>query len=54
MLHFFINTGIYDTAYYWNELHKCLRVYCELKRECPELGHTEYRWRISYQEQTEF
>lgn len=37
MLHFFINTGIYDTAYYWNELHKCLRVYCELKRECPEL-----------------
>ena len=38
MLHFFINTGIYDTAYYWNELHKCLRVYCELKRECPELN----------------
>lgn len=37
MLHFFINTGIYDTAYYWNELHKCLRVYCELKKECPEL-----------------
>lgn len=37
MLHFFINTGIYDTAYYWNELHKCLRVYCELKHECPEL-----------------
>jgi arginine decarboxylase len=37
MLHFFINTGIYDTAYYWNELHKCLKVYVELKRECPEL-----------------
>ncbi|MCB0735798.1 MAG: arginine decarboxylase [Flavobacteriales bacterium] len=37
MLHFFINTGITDTAYYWNELHKCLRVYCELKRECPDL-----------------
>ncbi len=37
MLHFFINTGIYDTAYYWNELHKCLRVYCELKKECPDL-----------------
>ncbi|MBI1306911.1 MAG: arginine decarboxylase [Bacteroidetes bacterium] len=37
MLHFFINTGITDTAYYWNELHKCLRVYCELKKECPEL-----------------
>lgn len=37
MLHFFINTGIRDTAYYWNELSKCLKVYCELKKECPEL-----------------
>ncbi len=37
MLHFFINTGIRDTAYYWNELLKCLRVYIKLKKECPEL-----------------
>jgi arginine decarboxylase len=37
MLHFFINTGINDTAYYWNELHKCLKVYCQLKKECPTL-----------------
>ncbi|TSA30253.1 MAG: arginine decarboxylase [Bacteroidetes bacterium] len=37
MLHFFINTGIKDTAYYWNELHKSVNVYCELKKECPEL-----------------
>ena len=37
MLHFFINTGIRDTAYYWNELHKCLKVYVQLKRICPEL-----------------
>ena len=37
MLHFFINTGIKDTAYYWNELTKCLSVYCELKKICPEL-----------------
>jgi len=37
MLHFFINTGIKDTAYYWNELSKCLNVYCELKKICPEL-----------------
>ena len=35
MLHFFINTGIRDTAYYWNELLKCLRVYIDLKRVCP-------------------
>lgn len=37
MLHFFINTGIRDTAYYWNELHKCLKVYVQLKQICPEL-----------------
>ena len=37
MLHFFINTGIKDTAYYWNELTKSVRVYCELKKICPEL-----------------
>ncbi|MDP5077091.1 MAG: arginine decarboxylase [Nonlabens sp.] len=37
MLHFFINTGIRDNAYYWNELHKCLRVYVQLKKLCPTL-----------------
>jgi len=30
-------TGISDNAYYWNELHKCLKVYCDLKKVCPEL-----------------
>lgn len=39
MLHFFINTGIKDTAYYWNELTKVLRIYCELKKVCPELEY---------------
>ena len=37
MLHFFINTGIHDTAYYWNELTKCVNLYCDLKKRCPEL-----------------
>ena len=37
MLHFFINTGIRDTAYYWNELNKCLKVYTRLKKICPSL-----------------
>lgn len=37
MLHFFINTGIRDTAYYWSELQKCVSVYCELKKVCPTL-----------------
>jgi len=37
MLHFFINTGIKDTAYYWNELNKAVNLYCELKKLCPQL-----------------
>ncbi len=37
MLHFFINTGIKDSAYYWNELTKSVNVYCELKKVCPEV-----------------
>ena len=38
MLHFFINSGIRDTVYYWSELSKCLQVYCDLKKICPELS----------------
>jgi arginine decarboxylase len=38
MLHFFINTGIRDNAYYWNELIKCLKVYTNLKKICPTLN----------------
>lgn len=37
MLHFFINTGVKDDAYYWNELSKCVNVYCDLKKVCPTL-----------------
>lgn len=37
LLHFFINTGIKDNAYYWNELRKCLNVYTNLKKIAPSL-----------------
>ena len=37
MLHFFINTGIRDTAYYWSELSRFMYKYCELKKICPTL-----------------
>jgi arginine decarboxylase len=36
-LHFFINTGIKDTAYYWSELTKFVEMYCEIKKICPDL-----------------
>jgi len=38
MLHFFIDNGIEDSAYYWNELNKCLNVYSALKKECDSLS----------------
>lgn len=37
MLHYFINTGIKDTAYYWSELSRFVYMYCKLKKICPEL-----------------
>jgi len=37
MLHFFINTGIKDTSYYWSELSRFIDKYCELKKIAPEL-----------------
>lgn len=37
LLHFFINTGIKDTAYYWSELSRFVFKYCELKKICPTL-----------------
>lgn len=37
MLHFFINTGIKDTAYYWSELSRFIFKYCELRKICPTL-----------------
>ena len=37
MLHFFINTGINDNSYYWNELRKCLNIYIDLKKESDSL-----------------
>ena len=37
MLHFFVNTGIKDSAYYWSELSRFMHTYCDLKKLCPEL-----------------
>jgi arginine decarboxylase len=38
MLHFFVDTGIHDSIYYWSELKKGIKTYCELKRLCPTLS----------------
>jgi arginine decarboxylase len=38
MLHFFVNTGIKDSAYYWSELSRFMYTYCKLKKVCPELN----------------
>lgn len=37
MLHFFVDTGVKDTLYYWGELKKAVKLYCELKKSCPDL-----------------
>ena len=37
MLHFFVNSGIKDTTYYWSELTRLVNVYCDVKEVCPDL-----------------
>ncbi|TXE02817.1 arginine decarboxylase [Algoriphagus aquimarinus] len=37
MLHFFINSGIRDTAYYWSELTRFIQKYVDLKKISPTL-----------------
>ncbi len=37
MIHFFVDTGIKDTIYYWSELKKGIKMYCELRKKCPSL-----------------
>ncbi|MEM9918888.1 MAG: arginine decarboxylase [Bacteroidota bacterium] len=37
MLHFFVDTGIRDTLYYWGELKKAIDLYCSLRKVCDDL-----------------
>src|SRR5690606_27468712 len=38
LLHFFINSGISDTPYYWNELEKYVTLYCKFAKINPDLN----------------
>ena len=38
MLHFFVDSGIKDTLYYWGEFQKALKLYIELKKESKNLN----------------
>jgi arginine decarboxylase len=37
MLHFFVDSGIKDSLYYWGEFKKALKIYIDLKKECETL-----------------
>jgi len=37
MLHFFVDSGIKDTLYYWGEFRKALKIFADLKKICPTL-----------------
>lgn len=38
MLHFFVDSGIKDSIYYWGEFKKALKLYLELKKESKTLN----------------
>ncbi len=37
MFHFFVDSGIKDSLYFWGVYQKALSVYAELKKNCPSL-----------------
>jgi len=37
MLHFFVDSGISDSFYYWGEFQKAMKIFVELKKMCPTL-----------------
>lgn len=37
MLHFFVDSGIKDTMYYWGEFQKAMEVFVALKKECKHV-----------------
>ncbi len=39
MMHFFVESGIDDTPYYWNELEKMINLYCKFKEINPDLKY---------------
>lgn len=41
LLHFFVNTGIRDNAYYWNEVRKFLKVYNNLIQAGAAVNHLD-------------
>ena len=38
MLHFFVDSGIKDSMYYWGEFQKALKLYAELKKQSDSLN----------------
>lgn len=38
MFHFFVDSGIRDSLYYWNEFQKAIKLYVELKKLSPSLS----------------
>jgi hypothetical protein len=34
MLHFFVDSGIKDSLYYWGEFQKAMKLYVDLKKQC--------------------
>ncbi|MFO7867766.1 MAG: arginine decarboxylase [Bacteroidales bacterium] len=37
MLHFFVDSGIRDSIYYWGEFQKALKLFIDLKKQCDSL-----------------
>jgi arginine decarboxylase len=44
MMHFFMNSKIKDTAYYWSELSRLTEVYADIKQLCDSVKYLDIGW----------
>lgn len=54
LLHFFINSGMRDSPYFWNELEKMALLYCKLKKINPDLTMLDIGGGLPFKNTLEF
>lgn len=50
LFHFFIESGIRDTPYFWNELDKMIHTYCKFKKINPHLQYLDIGGGLPFQD----
>lgn len=54
LLHFFVHTGIQDSAFFWSELRKFVQLYCKFRKVNPDLEMLDIGGGLPFRNSLEF